>query len=135
MDDVLHLCMIFISGPGVSMHKLLFITAFITALTLDKSATFHYSLTWGFVTVGSESFRVPRLAEEEEMGTVDTVIETLKSYYDHSMETISGYMENIKGFQLDEKAKNLFHETTTAARTYAGIFQDQLYHMVYPQDA
>uniref|UniRef100_A0A4W4FYZ0 Apolipoprotein C-II n=1 Tax=Electrophorus electricus TaxID=8005 RepID=A0A4W4FYZ0_ELEEL len=117
MDDVLHLCMIFISGPGVSMHKLLFITAFITALTL-----------------GSESFRVPRLAEEKETGTVDTVIETLKSYYDHSMETISGYMENIKGFQLDEK-ESVTIETTTAARTYAGIFQDQLYHMVYPQDA
>ncbi|XP_076827487.1 apolipoprotein C-II [Brachyhypopomus gauderio] len=100
------------------MHKLIFITILIAVLTL-----------------GAESFRVPRLAEDEEKGTVDTVISTLKSYYDHSMDTVSGYVENIMGLQIEEKAITLFQETSTAVRTYAGIFQDQLYHMVYPQDS
>ncbi|XP_072535127.1 apolipoprotein C-II [Salminus brasiliensis] len=100
------------------MHKLIAITVLVTVLAL-----------------GAESFRVPRQAEEEEKGTVATVIGTLKSYYDQSLTTAGGYLDSIKGLKLEEKAKNLYDETTQAVRTYAGIFQDQLYHIVYPDSA
>lgn len=53
---------------------------------------------------GAESFRVPRQAEEEK-GTIAVVVDTLKSYYDQSVDTASGYVETIKGYKLEEKAK------------------------------
>lgn len=54
---------------------------------------------------GADSFRVPRQAEEEEKGTIATVVDTLKSYYDKSVDTASSYVETLKGYKLDEKAK------------------------------
>ncbi|RXN10254.1 apolipo C-II-like protein [Labeo rohita] len=58
-----------------------------------------------FLALGAESFRVPRQTEEEEKGTIATVVDTLRSYYDSSVDTASGYVETIKGYKLDEKAK------------------------------
>ncbi|XP_062847965.1 apolipoprotein C-II [Trichomycterus rosablanca] len=99
------------------MQKVLIFTLLITALSL-----------------GAESFRVPREAEEEEQATVTTVLDTLRSYYDQSVNTASSYYDSLKDLKLEEKAKNLYDETTQAVRTYAGIFQDQLYHMIYPDN-
>ncbi|XP_026140845.1 apolipoprotein C-II isoform X2 [Carassius auratus] len=99
------------------MNKLLVITAVIA-----------------FLALGAESFRVPRQAEEER-GTISTVVDTLKSYYDQSVDTASGYVETIKGYKLNEKAKNLYDDTVRAVSTYAGISYDQLYHMLYPQES
>ncbi|XP_063054993.1 apolipoprotein C-II [Engraulis encrasicolus] len=82
------------------------------------------------LAVGAESMRLPRDAEE---GTVTKVLDAFKSYYDQGITSASGYLESIKGMKLEEKAKNLFDETTTAVRTYAGIMQDQLYHMMQSQ--
>jgi len=48
---------------------------------------------------------VPRQAEEEEKGTIATVVDSLKSYYDKSIDTASSYVESIKGYKLEEKAK------------------------------
>ncbi len=59
--------------------------------------------TW-FAPAGAESFRVPRQVEEEK-GTIATVVDTLKSYYDQSIDTAGGYVETIKGYKLKEKAK------------------------------
>ncbi|XP_026140844.1 apolipoprotein C-II isoform X1 [Carassius auratus] len=101
----------------VIMNKLLVITAVIA-----------------FLALGAESFRVPRQAEEER-GTISTVVDTLKSYYDQSVDTASGYVETIKGYKLNEKAKNLYDDTVRAVSTYAGISYDQLYHMLYPQES
>ncbi|XP_052473561.1 apolipoprotein C-II [Carassius gibelio] len=99
------------------MNKLLVITFVIAVLAL-----------------GAESFRVPRQVEEEK-GTIATVVDTLKSYYDQSIDTASGYVETIKGYKPYEKAKNLYADTVQAVSTYAGIFNDQLYHILYPQDS
>ncbi|XP_062393738.1 skin secretory protein xP2-like [Sardina pilchardus] len=63
-------------------------------------------------------------------GTVARVMNSLRSYYDTAINTASGYLEAIRGLKLEEKAKNLYVETTTAVRTYAGVMQDQLYHMI-----
>ncbi|KAL7886663.1 hypothetical protein AOLI_G00043840 [Acnodon oligacanthus] len=107
-------------NPAAIMHKLITFTVLIAVLAL-----------------GAESFRVPRQVEDadEEKGTVATVIDTLKSYYDQGLNTASGYIENIKELKLEEKAKNLLGETSQAVRTYFGIFQDQLYHIVYAQES
>ncbi len=59
---------------------------------------------FGSPPAGAESFRVPRQVEEEK-GTIATVVDTLKSYYDQSVDTASGYAETIKGYKLNEKAK------------------------------
>ncbi|KAK7157664.1 hypothetical protein R3I93_008992 [Phoxinus phoxinus] len=88
-----------------------------------------------FLALGAESFRVPRQAEEEEKGTIATVVDSLKSYYDQSVDTASSYVESIKGYKLEEKAKTLYDETVRAVSTYAGIFNDQVYHILYPQDS
>ncbi|XP_076136054.1 apolipoprotein C-II-like [Alosa pseudoharengus] len=87
-----------------------------------------FAVLIALLAVGAESFRMPRQTEEEE-GTVATVLVTLKSYYDKGITSASGYLDSIKGMKLEEKAKNLFGETTAAVKTYAGIMQDQLYHM------
>ncbi len=47
---------------------------------------------------------MPRQVEEEK-GTIATVVDTLKSYYDQSIDTAGGYVETIKGYKLKEKAK------------------------------
>ncbi|KAL7875079.1 hypothetical protein SRHO_G00060490 [Serrasalmus rhombeus] len=107
-------------NPAAIMHKLITITVLIAVLAL-----------------GVESFLVPVKVEDmhEEKGTVATVIDTLKSYYDQGLNTASGYIENIKELKLEEKAKTLLDETSQAVRTYFGIFQDQLYHIVYTQES
>uniref|UniRef100_A0A1A7WV35 Apolipoprotein C-II n=2 Tax=Iconisemion striatum TaxID=60296 RepID=A0A1A7WV35_9TELE len=83
-----------------------------------------------FLALSVESFRVPRQAEEEE-GTLTKITGTVKSYYDSAVNTVSGYVDSIKGLKLEEKAKNLYDETTTVLGTYAGIAQDQLYHFFH----
>ncbi|XP_065101763.1 apolipoprotein C-II [Paramisgurnus dabryanus] len=82
-----------------------------------------------FLALGAESFRV--LREAEEKGTVATVIDTLKGYYDKSIDTASSYVDTIKSYKLEEKAKNLYEETVSAVTTYSGIFGDQVYHLFY----
>ncbi|XP_072250032.1 apolipoprotein C-II [Leuresthes tenuis] len=85
-----------------------------------------------FLALSAESFRMPRQAEEEE-GTLSKITEAVKSYYDGAIGTVSGYMESIKGLKLEEKAKNLYTDTSTVVSTYAGIMQDQLYHIFYKE--
>uniref|UniRef100_A0A8D8IMV6 Apolipoprotein C-II n=1 Tax=Culex pipiens TaxID=7175 RepID=A0A8D8IMV6_CULPI len=99
------------------MNKILAITVFVA-----------------FLALGAERFRVPRQAEDEK-GTIAVVVDTLKSYYDQSVDTASGYVETIKGYKLEEKAKTIYSDTVRAVGTYAGIFQDQLYHILYSQDS
>ncbi|XP_037532096.1 apolipoprotein C-II [Nematolebias whitei] len=82
------------------------------------------------LALSAESFRVPRQAEEEE-GTLTKITGTVKSYYDSAVNTVSGYVESLKGLNLDEKAKNLYDETSTVVSTYAGIAHDQLYHFFH----
>ncbi|XP_017270781.1 apolipoprotein C-II [Kryptolebias marmoratus] len=95
------------------MNKLLVVTVLVALLALS-----------------AESFRVPRQAEEEE-GTLTKITDTVKSYYDSTVNIVSGYMESLKGLNLDEKAKNLYTETSTVMSTYAGIAQDQIYHFFH----
>nr|QCP69311.1 apolipoprotein C2 [Lateolabrax maculatus] len=97
------------------MNKLLVITVLVALLALN-----------------AESFRLAREAEEEQ-GTITKVTDIVKSYYDSAINTASGYLESIKGLKLEEKAKNLYTDTTTVLSTYAGILNDQLYHNFYPQ--
>ncbi|XP_042346669.1 apolipoprotein C-II isoform X2 [Plectropomus leopardus] len=97
------------------MNKLLVITVLVALLALS-----------------AESFRVARQVEEEQ-GTLTKVTDTVKSYYNSAVNTASEYIEGIKGMKLEEKAMNLYSETTTVISTYSGILQDQLYHMIYQQ--
>lgn len=85
------------------------------------------------LALGAESFRVTRQAEEQ--GTFANVMDTLKTYYDKSVDTANGYVETLKGYKIEEKAKNIYDETVRAVSTYSGIFGDQLYHMFYSQDS
>ncbi|KAK2844834.1 hypothetical protein Q5P01_011493 [Channa striata] len=98
-----------------TMKKLLAITVLVAVLALS-----------------AESFRLPRQADEEQ-GTLTKLTDTVKSYYDSAVNTASGYLESIKSLKLDEKAKNLYSDTTTAMSTYWGIAHDQLYHMLSSQ--
>nr|ACF21983.1 apolipoprotein C-II [Oplegnathus fasciatus] len=97
------------------MNKLLVITVLVALLALS-----------------AESFRVTRQAEEEQ-GTLTKITDTVRSYYDSALTSASEYLENIKGLKLEEKAKNLYTETATVVSTYAGIMQDQIYHLIYSQ--
>ncbi|XP_044064684.1 apolipoprotein C-II [Siniperca chuatsi] len=97
------------------MNKLLVITVLVALLALS-----------------TESFRVPRQIEEEQ-GTLTKITDSVRSYYDSAVNSASGYLESIKGLKLEEKAKNLYTDTTTVVSTYAGILQDQIYHIFYPQ--
>lgn len=96
------------------MTKLLVITVLVALLALS-----------------AESFRMPRQVTEEEPGTLTKISDTVKSYYDSAVNTASGYLEDIKGLKLEEKAVNLYTDTTTVMSTYAGIAHDQLYHIFY----
>lgn len=102
------------------MNKLLTITVLIAFLALgtytqldyyyvpiaDNSVKWQWNIGQTFPPpAGAESFRVPRQAEEEEKGTIATVVGSLKSYYDQSVGTASSYLESIKGYKLEEKAK------------------------------
>ncbi|KAM6994291.1 apolipoprotein C-II [Tautogolabrus adspersus] len=97
------------------MNKLLVITVLVALFSLS-----------------TESFRMPRQAEEEQ-GTITKITGTVKSYYDNAINTASGYLENIRGLKLEEKAKNLYSDTTTTVSTYAAIATDQIYYFFYPQ--
>ncbi|XP_056142665.1 apolipoprotein C-II [Lampris incognitus] len=97
------------------MSKLLVIAALVALLALS-----------------AESFRVPREAEEEP-GPLASITDTVKSYFNRSVSTVSSCVESIKGLKLEEKAQNIYDDTVKAVGTYAGIVQDQLYHIFYPQ--
>ncbi|XP_041799273.1 apolipoprotein C-II [Chelmon rostratus] len=97
------------------MNKLLVITVLVT-----------------FLALSAESFRVPRQAEEEQ-GTMTRITNTIRSYYDSAVNTASDYLQSIKGMKVEEKAKNLYTDTTKAVSTYIGIMNDQLYYILYPQ--
>ncbi|XP_068426700.1 apolipoprotein C-II [Clinocottus analis] len=96
------------------MNKLLVVTVLVALLALS-----------------TESFRLPRQVKEVEPGTLTKISDTVKSYYDSAVNTASGYLDNIKGLKLEEKAANLYTDTTTVLSTYAGIAHDQLYHIFY----
>merc|ERR1711915_680267 len=108
-----------ISGEEYSasniMNKLLVVTVLVALLALS-----------------AESFRVPRQTEEEQ-GTLTKITEKLRAFYDSSVDTASGYLDSIKGLKLEEKAKNLYTETSTVLTTYTGILQDQICHILYSQ--
>uniref|UniRef100_A0AAZ1XK81 Apolipoprotein C-II n=1 Tax=Oreochromis aureus TaxID=47969 RepID=A0AAZ1XK81_OREAU len=88
------------------MNKLLVITVVVALFALS-----------------AESFRVPRQVDEEEQGTITKITDTVN--------TASEYLEQIKGLKLEEKAKNLYTETSNIMSTYLGIAQDQLYHIFH----
>ncbi|XP_031587406.1 apolipoprotein C-II [Oreochromis aureus] len=96
------------------MNKLLVITVVVALFALS-----------------AESFRVPRQVDEEEQGTITKITDTVKSYYTGAVSTASEYLEQIKGLKLEEKAKNLYTETSNIMSTYLGIAQDQLYHIFH----
>ncbi|XP_077384384.1 apolipoprotein C-II [Festucalex cinctus] len=82
------------------------------------------------LAVSAESFRMPRQAEDKEEGPLTKLCNTVKSYYSDAVNTVSDYVETIKGLKLEEKAKNLYEETTTILSTYNSIVQDQIYHLL-----
>ncbi|XP_007557348.1 apolipoprotein C-II [Poecilia formosa] len=83
------------------------------------------------LAVNTDSFRLRRQVAEEEEGTLTKISDAVKSYYNSAVDTVNGYVDSIKGLKLEEKAKNLYTETSTVVSTYAGIFQDQLYHFFH----
>lgn len=96
---------------------------------------------------GAQGLRLPRQAEEGtpeepaadvaeadgEQGTLEKLTSVVKGYYDTSISTASSWLDSIDGLKLKEKAKNAISDTTVAAMTYAGILQDQVYHILYQQ--
>uniref|UniRef100_A0A8C7SDS5 Apolipoprotein C-II n=2 Tax=Oncorhynchus mykiss TaxID=8022 RepID=A0A8C7SDS5_ONCMY len=112
------------------MNKLLVITVLVTLLGLS-----------------AQGLRLPRQAEEGtpeepaadvaeadgEQGTLEKLTSVVKGYYDTSISTASSWLDSIDGLKLKEKAKNAISDTTVAAMTYAGILQDQVYHILYQQ--
>ncbi|XP_050931944.1 apolipoprotein C-II [Lates calcarifer] len=97
------------------MNKLLVVTVLVAVFALS-----------------AESLHVPRQAEEEQ-GTLTQIADKVRSFYDSTINTASGYIEGIKGLKLEEKAKNIYDDTTSAVNTYVGILHDQLYHIFYSQ--
>uniref|UniRef100_UPI0037E99FD3 apolipoprotein C-II n=1 Tax=Semicossyphus pulcher TaxID=241346 RepID=UPI0037E99FD3 len=97
------------------MNKLLVVTVLVALLALS-----------------AESFRMPRQAEEEQ-GTLTKITDSVKSYYDSVINTARGCLDSIKGMKLEEKAMNLYTDTSAVVGTYAGILNDQIYHTFYPQ--
>ena len=52
------------------------------------------------------SRQAPEEVEEvEEAGTLTKITDTIKSYYDGSVNTASGYVDDIRGMKLEEKVK------------------------------
>ncbi|XP_029593327.1 apolipoprotein C-II-like [Salmo trutta] len=112
------------------MNKLLVITVLVTLLGLN-----------------AQSLRLPRQAEEGtpeepvadvaeadgEQGTLEKLTGAVKSYYKTSISTATSWLDSIKGLKLEEKAKNVFIDTSMAVSTYSGILQDQVYHILYQQ--
>lgn len=106
------------SQNGPNMNKLLVITVLAALLAIN-----------------AEGFRVARQVDEDvlepvvEEGTLTKMTNAVKGYYDNAVNTASGYLDSIKGLKLEEKAKNIYEETTKVVSTYSGIMQDQLYHI------
>ncbi|KAJ8005270.1 hypothetical protein DPEC_G00144890 [Dallia pectoralis] len=101
------------------MNKLLVLTLFVT------------------LSLSAQGFRLPRDAEEiapgdDEQGTLGKLNSVVKQYYETSVNKAADLLEAIKGMKLEEKAKSAYADTTTVVGTYAGIFQDQVYHFFYP---
>uniref|UniRef100_A0A674B581 Apolipoprotein C-II n=1 Tax=Salmo trutta TaxID=8032 RepID=A0A674B581_SALTR len=110
------------------MNKILVITVFVALLRLS-----------------AQGLRLPRQAEEGtpeepvadveeadgEQGTLERLTSAAKSYYQTSISTASSWLGSIDGLKLKEKATNVLSDTTVAAMTYAGILQDQVYHIFY----
>merc|ERR1712126_108298 len=80
-----------------------------------------------------ESSRLPRQVPAEEKGTLAGITDYVSSYYDESINTLSSYIDSIRGLKLEEKVKNIYDETSKVVGTYAGIAQDQFYYLLYPQ--
>ncbi|MCQ4172054.1 hypothetical protein, partial [Hafnia paralvei] len=97
------------------MNKLLLVTVLVALLALS-----------------AESFRLPRQAEEEQ-GTLASITDKVRSLYDTTLTKANEYLDSIRGLKLEEKAKNLYTDTTSVMSTYAGIAHDQLYHLFYSQ--
>ncbi|XP_020796072.2 apolipoprotein C-II [Boleophthalmus pectinirostris] len=87
------------------------------------------------LAINAEGFRVYRQVEEEaeQPGTFTKMTNAFRSYYENAINTASGYLDSVKGLKQEEKAKNLYEETTKVMSTYTGIVQDQLYHILYQQ--
>ncbi|KAJ3598393.1 hypothetical protein NHX12_001903 [Muraenolepis orangiensis] len=98
------------------MNKLLIIAVMVTLLALS-----------------AESFRVARQVLDEEPGTLAKITDTIKTYYGDSVDAATGYIDSIRGMKLEEKAKNLYDETTKVVSTYFNVFHDQIYYSFYPQ--
>ncbi|XP_028837467.1 apolipoprotein C-II [Denticeps clupeoides] len=85
------------------------------------------------IALAVESFTLSQAEDEEPYGMVGQLWDSLKSYYDSTVNSASGYIQTVKDLKLNEKARNLYDETTAAVTTYAGILQDQIYHIVNPE--
>ena len=85
------------------------------------------------LAINVEGFRVSRQVDEEEQGTLSKMSNAFRSYYDNAVNTASGYLDSVKGLKLEEKAMNVYEETTKVLSTYTGIVHDQLYHIFYQQ--
>ncbi|XP_060938059.1 apolipoprotein C-II isoform X2 [Limanda limanda] len=83
------------------------------------------------LALNAEGFRVRREVEEEEQGTLTKITDKVKSLYQGTVSTASGYLESIRGLKLEEKAKNIYLDTSTVVSTYANIAHDQIYHFFY----
>ncbi|XP_069393231.1 apolipoprotein C-II [Paralichthys olivaceus] len=82
------------------------------------------------LALSAESFRVVRQAEEEQ-GTLTKITDKVKSLYQGTVDTASGYLDSIRGLKLEEKAKNLYKDTSLVLTTYSDIARDQIYHFFY----
>uniref|UniRef100_A0A3Q2YRQ0 Apolipoprotein C-II n=1 Tax=Hippocampus comes TaxID=109280 RepID=A0A3Q2YRQ0_HIPCM len=87
------------------------------------------TVLFALLAVSAEGFRMPRQAKDEERGPLTTFCNTIKSYYSEAVDTITDYVETVKGLKLEEKVKNFYTETTTILSTYNSILQDQLYYL------
>lgn len=59
-----------------------------------------------FLCADAEGFRVQRQAvEEEEQGTLSKFADKVKSFYQSTVDAASGYVENIRGYKIEDKIK------------------------------
>ncbi|KAJ8388872.1 hypothetical protein AAFF_G00126280 [Aldrovandia affinis] len=71
--------------------------------------------------------------EHEAAGPLTVVTEAVRAAWEKSVDTATSFIESVKGWRLEEKAKSLYDETANAVNTYSGILQDQVYHLIYAQ--
>ncbi|XP_071251205.1 apolipoprotein C-II-like [Salvelinus alpinus] len=111
------------------MNKILIITVLVTLLGLSAQG-----LRLPRQAEGTPEEPVADVAEADgEQGTLEKLTSAAKSYYETSISTASSWLDSIDGVKLKEKAKNALSDTTVAVITYAGILQDQVYHILYQQ--